>query len=373
MATKPPINQVRWATDGAAIVDQPPESQKDVGWQESQFPPVDWFNYWQNQVYLWAVYLDELAASQVTFDNTTPNLPGAPAETQAAIEALLGYVKEKRSVQFNGDVDLNNSRKIYFEIFDPANVQRMNLNLRGDQFSRFHYTEMPRHNHSGTLSVDAAPNHTHSFSDSFTTGGGGSHSHGSGTLGGTALTQAGQQIITDRNGAGIFDNEEGPSMDMEPLGGDTEIIRTAAHSHTVDVNSGSTSSVSNHTHTGSVSGTTGGGGGHSHTLSGGISDAGATGSGESTNNGAAWNYFNNLQVIIDGVNRTPEIVAQLGVTFLGTNSPTDPIVTTGYDIDLVAIDTALGGGVFLTAGKHTIEFFVNSATGGGLVASLEVN
>jgi hypothetical protein len=372
MATKPTISEARWATGGAAVKAPLPGGLQDLGWSESQFPPIDYTNQFWNQCYLWFQFLDELTASQVAFDNTTPALPGAPATIQASIESLLGYVKEKRSVQFNGDIDLNNSKKIYFEIFAPANIQRMNLNLRGDQFSRYHYTEMPLHSHGDNIAVAAVGDHTHTFSDSFSTNFTGLHSHTDGSLGGTTSNQAGQQIITDRNGAGIFDNEEGPSMDMEPLGGDTEIIRTAAHSHTLNI-TGSTANAGTHQHTGSVSGTTSAGGGHSHTVTGGVSNAGPSGSGVSVNTGASKEYFNNLQVLIDGVNRTPEILTQLGETFLGTNSPTDPIVTTGHDIDLIALDTALGGGVFLIAGKHEIEFFVNSATGGALVASLETN
>ncbi len=56
--------KTRWATAPLSGGDltEPDNDTKDHGWQAAEEPPHSFFNYWQNVVYLWLIYLENIAA-----------------------------------------------------------------------------------------------------------------------------------------------------------------------------------------------------------------------------------------------------------------------------------------------------------------------
>lgn len=48
-----------WATDGGTTL-EPSAGEKAAGWGASDKPPARWMNWWQNNVYAWAQYLNGL-------------------------------------------------------------------------------------------------------------------------------------------------------------------------------------------------------------------------------------------------------------------------------------------------------------------------
>jgi hypothetical protein len=59
MATKP-TTLPRWATDGAALLVEPNEGKKDIGWVVAEPPPAQVVNWQENLTYQWCAYLDDL-------------------------------------------------------------------------------------------------------------------------------------------------------------------------------------------------------------------------------------------------------------------------------------------------------------------------
>ena len=57
-----PSSFPRWATDGGADIDEPPEAQKDDGWVENDTPPHGLVNWFWNLVYLWVIHLSGTAS-----------------------------------------------------------------------------------------------------------------------------------------------------------------------------------------------------------------------------------------------------------------------------------------------------------------------
>lgn len=60
MAAKP-TSLPRWATGGGAGVTEPTEGKKDTGWLFLERPAHEYLNWLLNLVYLWVVYLDDIA------------------------------------------------------------------------------------------------------------------------------------------------------------------------------------------------------------------------------------------------------------------------------------------------------------------------
>ena len=61
-----PASLPRWADVGGEIV-EPSSGKKDTGWLDSEMPPHSYFNWWQNLVYQWTVYLDALTTEALTW------------------------------------------------------------------------------------------------------------------------------------------------------------------------------------------------------------------------------------------------------------------------------------------------------------------
>jgi len=53
---KPSIN-AKWATSGSALIADPGAGKRDTGWIV-EIPPVEYFNWWMNNVGSWIEYLD---------------------------------------------------------------------------------------------------------------------------------------------------------------------------------------------------------------------------------------------------------------------------------------------------------------------------
>jgi len=55
-----PVNFPRWATDISALITEPSEGKKDIGWIAEE-PPADFENWRTNLVYQWLVFLNSAA------------------------------------------------------------------------------------------------------------------------------------------------------------------------------------------------------------------------------------------------------------------------------------------------------------------------
>ncbi len=77
-----PIEDPRWATDGAAQIDIPVSGKKDIGFEfdvpgnEGEKPPVHWFNWLFNRIFLWTLHLRGVTEDMDTeFMTTTESSP----------------------------------------------------------------------------------------------------------------------------------------------------------------------------------------------------------------------------------------------------------------------------------------------------------
>lgn len=62
MATKP-TSLPRWATDGAAEITVPSSGKMDLGWEDGELPPHDYFNWQGNLTYQWLLWASDEAFS----------------------------------------------------------------------------------------------------------------------------------------------------------------------------------------------------------------------------------------------------------------------------------------------------------------------
>jgi len=53
-----PVQDAKWATSGSALIADPGAGKRDTGWIV-EIPPVEFFNWWMNNVGNWIAYLDE--------------------------------------------------------------------------------------------------------------------------------------------------------------------------------------------------------------------------------------------------------------------------------------------------------------------------
>lgn len=75
MATKP-TSLPRWATSGSALLVEPNDGKKDIGWVVNEPPPAQVLNWQKNLVYQWCAYLNDLENQALVFtkDLTMPRL-----------------------------------------------------------------------------------------------------------------------------------------------------------------------------------------------------------------------------------------------------------------------------------------------------------
>ncbi len=87
-----------WATDSGAAVVDPGTAKKQQGWT-AEIPPHEFFNFWQNLVYQWVLYLDTqvdaVAGQQNNYDaivgtnGTDANIPDAIARVGSGAKILV--------------------------------------------------------------------------------------------------------------------------------------------------------------------------------------------------------------------------------------------------------------------------------------------
>jgi hypothetical protein len=257
---------------------------------------------------------------------------------RSEVRKYVGAIQPTRSLTyaFEGekDIDSENPKQIYFHI--RGGVPRaVTLYLRGAKFSNLYYTELGRHSHS--LEV-ALPAHT----------GVAAHEHTLGELE-TGSTGSHDHIIEGK----VSDEQNVDSFELST--GNTTLELTA---DMIDVFSNG-----DHFHTIAAGESTGPATGMpalDHNFS--SATVGETGLGPSarTSPETRHTYPADLEVKIDGVSYTTEILSRLGWTELGDGSAGHDLVTSGtgeINVDLLGVD--------LFEGEHVIELSVPS--GGGRV------
>lgn len=243
------------------------------------------------------------------------------------------------SIEGEKDIDNNNSKYIYFHI-DGDYPERVLLYLYGDRFSTLYYTEMGSHTHDGTITVEQE---THDFS----------HQH---------RISEGESDSSGGHEHGIRVNEtEIAGVDTdESVGEGTGIIISAGeHTHTLqELSTDAAGEVWTHGHETSVA----------------TSDTGT--SDRAVRPGDSLTYIDDLQISIDGVNVTAEILAKLndrdgagtwdklgngrrGHRFVIDRTTPSQITGGTGAIDLTTLN------VDLSKGQHEIRLSVGS--GGGQV------
>lgn len=100
MPAAKPSTLPEWASGGSAEVTEPTLEKKQAGWIVEK-PSHDYFNWWQNLVYRWAAYLDDLANHAFTWTAThlfqgpvtvsTPDAAGAALSVTCADDAPGTY------------------------------------------------------------------------------------------------------------------------------------------------------------------------------------------------------------------------------------------------------------------------------------------
>lgn len=284
---------------------------------------------------------------------------------------VAASLSERRSAYLSADLDLNSPEQILFRVGTPSAVVSLDLFIKGAQFSRFHYTEQPSHDHADTFAAAAEAAHTHGAGSLRAEVDNSGHNH---TLTG-GVTSAGALIIYAGGvalSADVVGHTQVALFDAAGGGSDGQ-INLPAHGHpdTFAITSGQ----GGHIHD-NLTGATGAGSSHTHTITGAVTARGPTGSTVSVNTGAAHSYHDNLRIYVDGADRTAAILATLAgpPAKIGDGTAGDDYVTAGYDIDLFALGNIWNGGAgsALSSGVHTIQFQV-AAGGGKIRAALDVN
>ena len=215
---------------------------------------------------------------------------------------------------------------LLFRFKKTANEGKVYLELKGAKLHQGYYSELLQHNHGvGTLSIPAAPNHTHAKGS--LAGTQPAHSHGlSGSTGNQDTSHS--HIINDR--------EHQHSIPSSGSGGQTgwangcassTNTQNASHKHPI----GTLAIGNNGGDAVTIAGNTGTAGAHDHVISGATANAGVT----------AKTYPNQLKVYVDGVNKTTEILALTGLTQFGDGTSGHAFVTTGSgEMDITSLVSA---------------------------------
>jgi len=248
------------------------------------------------------------------------------------------------------DIDENTPEVLYFHVFGgvPGDIR---LFLYGEEFSPIHYSELPEHDHgpgsyqTGNVNAGSTSHaHGHTFSINNTNL---AHIHSWSTTGGSHTHNL---IISENSTAGddgVDTNNEGVTSI------DSRFVQSSSHSH-----SGNTgSSLGNHGHglSGGISSNSVDS--HQHGVTGGLSSTkGLTGS-AALNTSSVKDYFDDLQISVDGVDRTATLKGQAGVAKFGDGTSGDGIVTSGVELQLAPFIS--------TPGQHKVTFSLGGSQNGG--------
>lgn len=275
--------------------------------------------------------------------------------TDASTPAIVRPISAVTGISLQGqaDIDAQNSEKFYFHVFGNVPSQVL-LYIYGQRFHQAFYTEIGEHNHgpgsyaTGNVS-SGSTSHNHSGSVSI-----GSHSH-------TGSTN------TDTHGHRIMSRVDGSDSWIDTLGGGSpfydrlqqvspfeEWIEPDTHSHSFTTNSTNLGSQGLSINSTSINS-------HGHTVTSGTSaGTGVTpAAGSVRTSGSPKQYFDDLQIAIDGVDRTTALKTQAATAKFGDGTSGHAIVTAGYELDLSQFIT--------TPGQHRIEFTLSGANNGGKI------
>jgi len=255
----------------------------------------------------------------------------------------------------NGDMDENTPETLYFHVFGgvPGDIR---LYIYGEEFSPFHYSELPQHNHgpgsyqsSNVNSGSTTHAHGNTFSINNTNL---SHGH-SYSMGSDSHRHRVWSIPNTPTALGVLLSSGSQGWYDAAPGNGHQLLENDSHSHSLTIYNNL--------------------GNHSHGISGGITNNSinshqhAVSSGSSSNTGlvgpaalntvAVKDYFDDLQIEVDGVDRTATLKTQAGVAKFGDGTAGHSIVTTGIELQL--------GSFISTPGQHKIVFSLGGSQNGG--------
>lgn len=265
--------------------------------------------------------------------------------TNVSIPAVTQPRQVSGVVSLTGQANISEvvDDSLYFHVFGavPADIR---LFIYGELFNQHFYTELGQHDHGpGTLGTDA-DSHSHNISGN--TNNTGNHSH---NVSGNTDSDTHTHSIE----IGVGDN--GNRIDIDGASNTTFVfgfIGNDNHSHNI---SGNTNNTGGHSH--NISGNTNSDN-HSHSVTTGLSGTrGTVPAAGSLNTTASKQYFDDLQIEIDGVDQTAALLAQAGLAKFGDGTNGHQIVTNGVELQL--------GSFINTAGQHKIRFNLGGSNNGG--------
>jgi hypothetical protein len=290
---------------------------------------LEWTNTWpaadSGQIVLVQAELDETCAVRALHTGVRKYV-GTSQNARTLTYALEG---EK-------DIDSSNPKQLYFHI-RGGQPEAVTLYLRGAKFSSLYYTELGKHTHDLDISLPAhagVAGHTHTILDELETSPEPGHSH---------VIRANTSDEPNREGLELSESPVRMNLNEQV---DLVVELDGDHFHTINPG-GATGPAVNMPALD-----------HSFTAT----EAGETGVGPSarTSPETSYRFPDNLEVFVDGISYTAEILNRLGWTSLGDGGPNHDFVTAGtgaIQIDLLGVD--------LSEGEHLIE--LRLATGGGRV------
>lgn len=284
------------------------------------------------------------------FKGTRQKLSRRPTDRSLPANSTATATPLSASLTDNENIDENNSATLYFKIFGVV-PQNIRLFVYGELFNQNFYTELGEHNHtSGSLSSGNATGtsvdhnhadlvHNHSFSLTADEDDA-AHNH--------AVRVA--QNDPDLRSISVDDDDFGYVEQAQAgLGADYLDENFAPHTHDIsgDIEGAVPSTLA----------TTSGLDDHAHNItSGNTSDTGVVLPVGSITT-ISKDYFDDLQIWINGINRTAILAAQVGTAKFGDGTAGHSIVTTGFELNLKSFITA--------PGEHKIEFILGGSQNGG--------
>lgn len=266
--------------------------------------------------------------------------------TSVSTPSIVKPTIEFQSLNWNGaaDMDENNPEKTYFHVFGAAPTEAK-LYLYGDRFNQAFYTEIGEHDHGpGTLQTgnvnvgDTTHNHTtdtyHRHYNNFTSGTD-YHSH---------------RLYAEVPNAGTVDTSSDPAG--YTYGSPALIEGESSHAHPIQ-------GYTDYQGSGSAASTSISLNAHQHAVASGDTDiAGISPAvGSVRVSGSPKQYFDDLRIEIDGVDKTADLKLQAGVAKFGDGTSGHSIVTSGIELDIQSY--------IVTPGEHKIIFSLPGSNNGG--------
>lgn len=261
------------------------------------------------------------------------------------------------SLEGEKDIDHANPKVLFFQV-EGANPRAVTLHLWTTRFSSLYYTELGRHQHQVSGATDQFKHdfgHHHDIANGHTDGAGG-HSHN--YFCGDATQRDLRVLEVDKPPDGspvVYDVAQHAGDQAAGFTGESAIIAVADHTHTLALADA----------LGVIS--------HGHAVSGLAHDAGATAT-AARDAQPPLGFIGGLQVLLDGADITPLILARLealapgGWAALGDGGAGHALAsaqgTGGVDLKQLGIELALGA--------HQLVFSVPPGGGGQLHYNLYV-